>query len=311
MNPEAGAWRRPGLMRRDPAALVRGWLAAAGQPDACVICTNSVSDGVKAAREAVSAGAEFVIAVGGDGAVNSVVQGLMKAGTDGASRPVLGIVPAGSANVLARSLNIPIRNLAAATSIAVHGMPRSLDVGAANAVHFALVAGIGFDGAITRRVSQRAKRRYGELAYTIAATQVALAYPRHRVTLTLDESPARSFDAYLILVANGSRYAGRFYLGPTVRPDDGMFDVFVCLRRRLILWSILTHGIALASRRFHSAPGVRHFRARRVLVESVDAIPFELDGDAAGEVPVVITMAPHALRVNAPRRHHGTQRRSG
>ncbi|MDE2207534.1 MAG: YegS/Rv2252/BmrU family lipid kinase, partial [Armatimonadetes bacterium] len=285
VNPDAGAWRRPGLMRRDPVELVRTWLAAAGQPDACIRRTNSACGGMQAARDAAAAGAECVIAVGGDGAINSVVQGLMQSGADGASRPILGIVPAGSANVLARSLNIPIRHLASAVSVAVHGIPRSLDVGSANGVHFALVAGIGFDGAITRRVSRHAKRRFGEMAYAMAATQVALAYPRHKVTLTLDADNPRQFDAYLILVANGSRYAGRFHLGPTVRSDDGMFDVFVCLRRRLILWSILTHGFALASRRFHSAPGVRHFRARRVFVASADAIPFELDGDAAGEAP--------------------------
>jgi len=134
----------------------------------------------------------------------------------------------------------------------------------------------------------------------MAAAQAALHYPRRRLTLTLDDGPPQTFDAYQVLVANGGCYAGRFSLGPDVLPDDGLLDVFVCLRRDPFAVGVADDSLALMQDRLHRSACVRHFRARRIALDADMPMPIEIDGDAAGETPAVIEIVPGALRVLAP-----------
>jgi diacylglycerol kinase (ATP) len=299
VNPRSGGWRRlhDSHLVHDRAAAVARWLDPE-QPDRVrVFEMQAASDGARLAREAMDAGCETLVVVGGDGTINDVLQSL--AAED---RVRLGLIPMGTANVLARVLDIPRHDPVRAGQIAMHGMEQRIDLGYTGERWFALVAGIGFDGAVTNAVSRTMKRRIGEWAYVLAAAKVAMRYPRCRITLTLDDGAPEAFDAYLVLIANGGQYAGHYRLGPQVSPSDGLLDVFVCTHRRPLVRGMASDAIALVRNRFHKATGVHHFQASRISLTSDRSMLVELDGDPTGELPLTVQVVPSALRIRVPPR---------
>jgi len=210
------------------------------------------------------------------------------------------VIPMGTANVLARVLEIPRHDPACAAQIAMTGLEQRIDLGRTDDRWFALVAGIGFDGAVTNAVSRKMKRRIGEWAYVLAAAKVAMRYPRCRINLTLDDREPQEFDAYLVLIANGGQYAGHYRLGPQVSPTDGLLDIFVCTHRRPLVRGMASDAFALVRNRFHTATGVHHFQARHITLTSDKTMPVELDGDPTGQLPLTVHVAPSALRVRVP-----------
>jgi YegS/Rv2252/BmrU family lipid kinase len=300
INPRAGGWARlrAAQARQDPEEAVTRWLAPEAPESIWVRQMRAAGDGAHLACDAIAQGCDTLIAVGGDGTINDIVQGIRS--TAVSVQPRLGLLPMGTANVLARVLGLPRHDPQTAAQVIRNGKEQQIDLGCMGERSFALVAGIGFDGAVTQAVNMRLKRRIGEWAYIVAATQVALSYPRRTVRLTLDEGAPRTFDAYLILIANGGRYAGRFQLGPAVSLSDGLLDVFVCLRRRPFMGGVASDALALTRNRLAQAPGVRHFRARTIVLDADHPLPIELDGDSAGATPARIEVVPQALRVLVP-----------
>ena len=297
VNPRSGGWKRlhDSHLLHDRCAAVARWLDPDRPDRVRVFEMQAPADGQRLAREALEAGCETLVVVGGDGTINDVLQAVA---TDDRAR--LGIIPMGTANVLARVLDIPRHDPARAAQIAVHGLERRIDLGHTGDRWFALVAGIGFDGAVTNAVSRKMKRRIGEWAYVLAAAKVAMRYPRCRVTLTMDDRAPVEIDAYLILIANGGQYAGHYRLGPQVSPSDGLLDVFVCTHRRPLVRGMASDAFALVRNRFHTATGVHHFQARNIALTSDRTMPVELDGDPIGCLPLSVQVVPAALRVSVP-----------
>jgi len=300
LNPKAGGWARlqDAQDRQDPAAAVARWLAPEAPESVWTRETRAPGDGARLACEALAQGYETLVAVGGDGTINAIVQGVQSA--QAADQVRLGLLPMGTANVLARVLEVPLEDPQAAARIIRAGQERRIDLGRMGERWFVLVAGIGFDGAVTQAVNLGLKERIGEWAYVLAAARAALSFPRCRVTLTLDGATPQEFDAYLVLVANGGRYAGQFLLSPEVSPSDGLLDVFVCLHRRPLARAVAADALALTRGHLDRAPGVRRFRARHIVLETDCPLPVELDGDAAGQTPAIIEVVPNVLRVLVP-----------
>jgi len=296
VNPNAGGWKRIAIpeARQDRLAAVERWLDPTGSRRIPMWETRQPEDGARFAREAQEIGCETLVAVGGDGTLHAVLQGL----TDDRMR--LGLIPMGTANVLARILKIPLHNPAQAGQIVCEGVERRLDLGALGARRFALVAGLGFDGAVVRAVPAASKRRLGVWAYVLAALRQSRLYPSTPITLTLDAGSAQTFDAYQVLIANGELYGGRFRLGPTVRPDDGLLDVFVFLRRHSLRRDLAGHALALALGRLPRASGVCCYQARQIAFHAPSPLPLELDGDAIDAPSAIFTIQPAALRFLTP-----------
>lgn len=299
VNLRAGGWKRlrGEAARQDPVQAVKNWLTVGGK-EPVVKVMQGAKDGTRLTHEALAEGCTTVVTVGGDGTVNDVIQGLCADRTK--AQAALGLIPMGTANVLARIFSLPLRDPARAAQIIQEGQTRTIDLGRSGTHWFAFVAGVGFDGAVTRAIDIRFKRRYGEWAYVASAMRQAVSYPCHRMTVRLDGGEPQTYDAYLLLAANGSRYAGRFQLGPQVRMDDGKLDIFICLWRRPLAAALLAHAVALGGNRVGTTSGILHFQASRVEVEAVRPLPVQLDGDAAGETPVAIETVPNALTVLAP-----------
>ena len=251
----------------------------------------------KRSAAAAKDGIDVVVAVGGDGAVLQVVQGL-------AETPVaLGIVPMGTGNLLATNLHIP-RDLGEAVKVVLAGDRRRIDLGRVRfgrkKRYFSVACGIGFDATVMDATSLAAKRRWGKLAY--AAKAVAESGDLHDVghVIVLDGKET-SMDAGQILIANFGRTGLGFEPRLRIVPDDGLFDV-VAMSTPSPTEGLLAVWDALRQRHTGgSASGrVLRARARTVEVEPVSKRLVEIDGSVIGSTPISAEIVPSALTVLCP-----------
>jgi diacylglycerol kinase family enzyme len=283
--------------------------------DVTVACTRRRGHAVTLARQATEQGCDLVVALGGDGTVNEVVNGVMTAqpAKDGdrstaARRPLLAVVPGGSTNVFVRALGLP-NSWVDATSVILEalrsGRSRTIGLGRANDRYFTFCAGVGLDAAVIRRVEQaRLRGRIPTPALYLRSivSQYLLMPGERRPTITL-ERPGTEPESELALaiVQNTAPWT---YLGSRpVNPNpDASFDLGldVLALRRLRLPGTLRTGVQILSRR--PDPRGRHVLRLHDLAEftlvCAQPRPFQLDGDYLGERELVrFTAVPEALRV--------------
>lgn len=236
-------------------------------------------------------GADLMVAVGGDGTVAAVASAI-----DGSGIP-LGIVPAGSTNIIARELGIPTNARAAVTLIYGEHRHHDLDLGVCGDSRFLHMAGAGLDSRLFAATNPGLKRRVGWLAYLPAGARNLFTSPV-RFTITADETTIEVVSP-LVLVANGgSVIAPGLTLYPGIRKDDGMLDVLIFTPHGPIQ-IVRTLGRA-ATRGLAHSPYVLRIPVRRVEITSDPPIPIQLDGDVVTMTPAVFEIRPGALRVLAP-----------
>ncbi|MBK6871033.1 MAG: diacylglycerol kinase family lipid kinase [Kineosporiaceae bacterium] len=241
-----------------------------------------------------------VLAYGGDGTVRAVAAGLA-----GTSTP-LGILPAGTGNLLARNLSLPLTDLDAALDIALGTRERRVDVARVEIDHsgedhdpvqdiFCVMAGIGFDAEVMASVGHELKQRVGWWAYILAGTR-KLSGPRVRVAIKLDDHEVVHRWVRSVLVGNCGELIGGFPLMPDAELDDGWLDLAVVAPRGVVGWGAVIATVLTRSRRGH--PVVQHLRARTVEIRAEHPLHVQLDGDAAGTARVLRASAdPLALTV--------------
>lgn len=283
-NPVARKAPPPQRLRLAPAALrPDGW-----EIDVCP--TTGPLHAIELARGAANAGAEVVFACGGDGTVNEVVNGL--AGTEAA----LGIVRAGTGNVFGKEVRVP-RGLNDALRVLIDGEDYRFDLGLAGARRFLLMAGIGFDGSIVRRVPPGPKRLLGTTSYVLWGAAEALRFQAKAVTLSID-GDAHEIDLYWLLLGNTRSYGGVVDITHRAVADDGLLDTYVFAGSGLP-WMLKT-GARIALRRHDAADGVSFYRARAVEVLS-PGLHVQADGEYFGPTPMSFSVLPGALKVRLPR----------
>lgn len=256
--------------------------------------TALAGEATRRAEEARGGGFDAVVAVGGDGTVNEALNGL-----EGTGIPV-GILPTGTANVLARDLGLPF-DPAGAARVAARGRVRALDVGVARSAagerRFLCCAGAGLDAAVVRAVAEA--RRGGGLGFRgwvgpIWRTFANYSFP----TLRVSTDAAPPVDGTVAVVCNTANYGGLFRLVPGADPGDGALDAFVAgPRGRGALFRYLWGAWrgTLPGRR-----DVRTARGTAVRIESDGPVPVQVDGDAFGETPLEVTLRPGAALVLVP-----------
>jgi diacylglycerol kinase family enzyme len=280
---------------RDPARLRHACAlvaAAAGWQPPLMLPTTAEDTGAGQTRAAVEAGAELVVAVGGDGTVRGCAEALA-----GGQVP-LAIVPAGSANLTARALGIP-RRLEPALAVAFGGRNRPIDLGDADGAVFVAMAGIGLDAAVVGTAHWLAKRLAGWPAYAVAATGQLLRRPVV-FTIRIDEGEPLTRLARCVTVGNSGALPGGFAVMPDARPDDGRLDVVVLAPAGLLGWADVGYRVALGSRRDDAQ--LERYQARTVEITAEGpGLPRQLDGEIVETSNTLsVRVLPAALLVRAP-----------
>ena len=282
-NPNSGSAGDEGYLERFAEALRAGGLTVE------VLNTERPDH---ATELAAAAGDRLVVAAGGDGTVNEVVNGLSEGAT-------LGILPLGTANVLARELGLPLKPDEACERI-LTGTASRIDVGVATdgegtEWRFACMAGIGFDASVVREVTPRLKRYLRSLAFPLVALKVYLQ--ADRPGLRIKDGDTAHVTQFAV-IANGRYYGGEFEMAEGVSLTSGELEVVLIEKVGLLMRPDVLARI-LAKSPLDRA--MKSFTSRSVLVESPDArgtrVPVQIDGEVWGSLPTSFRIEPAAVRV--------------
>lgn len=235
--------------------------------------TYEGGDARRFAWAAAKRGYDLVLAAGGDGTVNEVVNGIARSPW----QPRLGIIPVGTANDFAAGLGLP-SSVAEAVDVAVHGRPRVVDAARVNRRYFVNVSTGGFGAEATGAASQRAKRKWGPFAYMITGTRQFLGMKKRRARFVADGQVVHDGEYTVFAVGNARRTGGGTLLTPLARQSDGKLDIMIVpgLSRMdfLALMPDLRAGTHIES------PDVLYARAAELIVDGDRPTRVNADGEA-------------------------------
>jgi len=286
-NPNAGRGRRRHRLHTVVEALQRAGSRVELRP------TVLAGDARRFAREAVESaargeGPDVVVAAGGDGTINDVVNGLAGGGVP------LALLPLGTANVLAAEIGLEEHPAEIVRAI-LRGPAVPIYLGDVNGRRFTLMAGIGLDAEVVAAVNPRLKRATGKFAYAVATLQRWLMYRRHRFRIEID---GVMHEAAAAVVANGHYYAGRFVCADEARLTDPRLHV--CLfekpgRLQAVFYMVCLFGGFLPRlKSYRVVPG------REIAILAEGARPVQGDGDVIARLPVLIRVADETVRLVMP-----------
>jgi len=262
--------------------------------------TVSAGDARRLAANAIQEGFEVVVAAGGDGTLNEVLNGFGDV-PDGFERTRLGVLPIGTINVFAREVNIP-RKLDRAWAVICEGRETVIDLpsveyqnnGTTQRRYFAQLAGAGLDARAIELVHWRLKQAVGGVAYFIAVLE-ALMRTQSRITVT---GGGHSATGGLVLLGNGRFYGGTLHVFPDANLRDGLLEV--CVLPRVSFFTLALCGISLLFRRTLPASVTQTFQASSLTLSSPTRTPMETDGEFVGLLPATFTLQRSRLRVIVP-----------
>ena len=262
--------------------------------------------------QAIEEGITHIVAAGGDGTVNCVVNGLMQWRQAGTSLDeiTLGVVPIGTGNVFAYNMGIP-REWRQACRVIREGHKRIIDVGRAthnakpkarnpipHTRYFLLMAGIGYDAKVIEDTSLRLKFVLRDFAYALRSLQNVVLHQGTQITLRFDDGRLYANEAWLVMIGNAASYAWDIKVTKHAELDDGLLDIclmpfenkFISVQQamQILMGQHIERGIA------------QYWQSSGVTVESTPPVPVQLDGDAWATTPVEIKILPAALNVFVP-----------
>lgn len=260
--------------------------------------TGARDDAALLAREGRDCGFRRVLAVGGDGTLNEVVNGLLP----DPRGVVVGLLPLGTGNDLARTLGLPL-DLQDALDALPDWSPRSIDAvevrgGSGEPRHFVNASAGGFSGEVDQENTAERKASWGPLSYLRSALDVIPDPPCYVSKLEVDGEPREAMNLINVVVANGRTIAGGIPIAPEADPADGLLDVV--LVRTAPLRQLAGFGSRCLVGRHLDHEIVEYFQARRLRVRSRPKMSFNLDGELVGETPLEYQILPGALDFLAP-----------
>jgi len=298
VNPRSGG----GLSQRRWAALVGPLTDGLGPVD--LRFTEAKGDGRRIAREEATAGRGLIVAMGGDGTVSEVADGILAAG----GRSELGIIPRGTGGDFRRSLDLDddvgeaarrIRDKPART-IDAGFVSFIADDGSQAARHFVNVVSFGFSSDVARQANASSKRLGGRVAFLSATVRSLVAYDNVDVVLSLDDRPERRMRLVMAAVGNGRFFGGGMKICPEALLDDGLFDLVTVGDLSRI--GAMANMHRLYSGNHLTMKEVQGTRLRRMNVAPAEReakITLEIDGETPGHLPASFQLLPGALRVRA------------
>lgn len=288
-NPKTG---RYGARRLRPIQDVAAQLRSLGL-EVDLKLTTAPDEATEIAAQAARNGSSEVIVAGGDGTINEAIQGL--AGTNAR----LAIIPRGTANVLARELNLPL-NDEQATLVAARGNARRIHLGRATVAAtgasrlFVLMAGIGLDASVVERVQPRLKKRIGKGAFWVSGLSHLADWRPSAFTLEIE---GRSFTGTFAAIGKAARYGGDLAITPGARLEEPEFEICIIETvSRVGYLRLLSYALRAGMPK--NKPGVRFVKAARV--EAKGDAPVQVDGELIGSLPMRFEIASESLEVIVP-----------
>ena len=281
VNPAAGSVTNldallPQLQRLNPAK---------------VRVTRAVGDAEKFARAAIRNRCDYIVAAGGDGTLNEVVNGIARRAKD----ICVGVVPLGTGNDFARALGLPA-TLEDNIEILLSQKTRSIDlvrVKSARTRFFVNVSSGGFSGLVDEKLTPEIKHAWGPLAYVRSAAAALPNLHAYRTRVVFDEDERLSMDLYNVVIGNGRFVAGGLPIAPDADLGDGLLDVILIPRRSVPEMALLAAEIVLG--KHLSSNAIIFRRAKTVAVRSRPGMWFNVDGELVGNAPAVFQIMPRAI----------------
>jgi diacylglycerol kinase family enzyme len=237
--------------------------------------------------------ADLLIAAGGDGTVSNVAEVALKTGVP------LAILPAGSANVIARDLRLPFDPGAAARLIFGPHQVRKIDIGRCNDQPFMHMGGAGIDSKMFLNTDTMLKKRHGWKAYFVSGFREVFSEPS-LFTLTTEHGTFTAKSPLILVAIGGALMWPQFQIAADIARDDGYFDVFVFTAtdpRKL--FQTLSR---IATRRYESSKDVVRIRCRDLIIESTPSVPVEIDGDVVADGIAYFKIDPEKVNVIVPKK---------
>lgn len=266
-------------------------------PDTEIRLTNKRGSAARFARTAISKGREKIIAAGGDGTLNEVINGI----GENLGAASVGLLPLGTGNDFARSIGMPVE-LEAALEVIRAGETRAVDlirVTSDEVRYFVNVSAGGFSGLVNEKLTPELKKTWGPLAYLRSAAAALPELRAYRTTLAFDSSESLTMELYNVVVANGRYVAGGTMIAPEASIDDGLLDVVLIPERPAAELALVVAQMALGTHL--SSDVVTHRQARKLTVNSKPGMWFNVDGELVGNEPATFEIVPRALRFIAPK----------
>lgn len=304
------------VQRSDLAAVVDSAALAAGWSQSVWIETTEDDPGTGMAREAVERRCDMVLAVGGDGTIRSVAQGMRGSGIP------MGLCPRGTGNLLARNLELTLDNLEESVDAAFNGTPRPVDLGVATWSRsdgfqqervFVVMAGLGLDAKIMATTDDELKEKVGMLAYVKAGVDALRHHHRMHLRFRFDDEDSHRANVHTVLVGNCGSIGNNVLLMPDAAVDDGLLDVAAVRPQGLLGWvkvgwkvlvdnAILRRTASRLVRRNRDRDrSLTYQQTRQIELTLRDPEEIELDGDVFGKVLAVrMRVDPGALTVQMP-----------
>jgi len=252
--------------------------------------TEKAGDASAFAREAVAAGVPRVVAAGGDGTINEVVQSLALTATE------LAIIPLGTGNVIARAIGLDDRDHVASCAVAARGNVRQIDLGVMGGRYFAALAGAGIDAQVTQNLDPWWKQRLGKIAFVSEFFRSLMLQEPHHFRIELDGQTVEG-PMWGVLICNTTEYTWRIQLAPDVRDDDGLLEVVLIHRQGFLDFVDLMARMFFAGETAVGHPTATVVRAGRMRLEAQPPVPWQVEGDPLGETPVDVHVVPRSLRL--------------
>lgn len=255
--------------------------------------TTASGDATRIAHDAVNDQVDLLIVCGGDGTINEVIQALVGSST------ALAISPSGTANVLAKELQLPTSPEALAKLIAT-GQTNNISVGLAYnpdmswSRYFILMAGIGLDATIIEKVNPVQKKRWGLGAYVAAGLKTLAIWPLHPFSLNFN---AAKHPATFAIVANAANYAAWFRIAPKSRLESDHLDVCIFNSQSRLIY--LSYAFLSLFGAHTLSPHVIYEPVNEIYANTSDTTPVQLDGELVGHLPMHFECVPNALQIVA------------
>lgn len=283
-NPSSGGAVGSARLKRIRRCLADGGI------DAELCTVERPGDARQFAVSARDGSFDMVVSAGGDGTIHEIINGIA------GSNLLLGVLPMGTANVLAWDLGLPLDPLAAC-EVLKFGRERTIDLGrSSDGRYFSCMAGVGIDAQIVREVPTIAKGIFGGVAYLVSGIGTLIHHGLTELSIGMDGRPP--VVGYATVICNSTHYGGRYKLCPNAIIDDGWLDVAILQKRDSL--ALLRSSLSVIMDNRPHKETISFTRARMVLVSAPHRTLVQLDGDIIGTTPIGISIAPRALRVMAP-----------